>query len=64
MIQNNGRWFISEDAIQRHTASREWLTAMVNDTPVIVVGRDWTGDRQRFTLAHELGYLALAGCFG
>lgn len=29
--------------------------------PIIVVGDSWTGDRQRFTLAHELGHLVLAG---
>lgn len=28
--------------------------------PVIVVGAGWPGDRQRFTLAHELGHLVLA----
>lgn len=29
--------------------------------PVIVVSRLWPGDRQRFTLAHELGHLVLEG---
>lgn len=28
---------------------------------IIVVGSNWPGDRQRFTLAHELGHLMLAG---
>jgi Zn-dependent peptidase ImmA (M78 family) len=38
------------------------LSAMANDKPVIVVGgKDWPGDRQRFTLAHELGHLVLKG---
>ncbi len=37
------------------------LSATVNDAPVIVVGKHWTGDRQRFTLAHELGHLVLRG---
>lgn len=35
------------------------LAAQVNDSPVIVVGKHWPGDRQRFTLAHELGHLIL-----
>ncbi|MCX7097658.1 MAG: ImmA/IrrE family metallo-endopeptidase [Methylococcales bacterium] len=35
------------------------LAATINNIPVIVVGADWTGDRQRFTLAHELGHLLL-----
>lgn len=29
--------------------------------PIIVVGRHWPGDRQRFTLVHELGHLMLRG---
>lgn len=35
------------------------LQAMVNNLPVIVVSSSLTGDRQRFTLAHELGHLLL-----
>lgn len=37
------------------------LAARVNHSPVIVVGKHWPGDRQRFTLAHELGHLILHG---
>ncbi|GMR21672.1 MAG: XRE family transcriptional regulator [Gammaproteobacteria bacterium] len=37
------------------------LSATVNGAPVVVVGKHWTGDRQRFTLAHELGHLVLHG---
>ena len=37
------------------------LAATVNQLPIIVVGSNWPGDRQRFTLAHELGHLMLAG---
>lgn len=37
------------------------LSAQVNDAPVVVVGESWVGDRQRFTLAHELGHLVLHG---
>lgn len=36
------------------------LAATVNQMPIIVVGSNWPGDRQRFTLAHELGHLMLA----
>jgi len=35
------------------------LSATVDDMPIIVVGADWVGDRQRFTLAHELGHLVM-----
>lgn len=37
------------------------LAATVNGLPVIVVGATWPGDRQRFTMAHELGHLVLKG---
>ena len=35
------------------------LAASVNQMPIIVIGSNWPGDRQRFTLAHELGHLML-----
>ncbi len=44
-----------------HGEKFDGLAAQINGTPVIVVGRDWPGDRQRFTLSHELGHLVLAG---
>jgi len=37
------------------------LVAKANSHTVVVVGKDWPGDRQRFTLAHELGHLVLHG---
>lgn len=37
------------------------LAARVQGLPIVVVDRRWPGDRQRFTLAHELGHLMLAG---
>lgn len=37
------------------------LVAKANGHTVIVIGEDWPGDRQRFTLAHELGHLMLHG---
>ena len=37
------------------------LAARVGGVPIVVVGRHWPGDRQRFTLAHELGHLVLNG---
>lgn len=46
-----------------YDAGKRWdgLVAKANGEPVVVVGSDWPGDRQRFTLAHELGHLVLAG---
>lgn len=37
----------------------EGMSARADHHHVIVVGREWPGDRQRFTLAHELGHLVL-----
>ena len=37
------------------------LSTTVNGSPLVVVGEHWPGDRQRFTLAHELGHLVLKG---
>jgi len=37
------------------------LAALVNDYHIIVISKNWPGDRQRFTLAHELGHLMLDG---
>jgi len=37
------------------------MAAQADGFPVIVVGTDWPGDRQRFTLAHELGHLVMEG---
>lgn len=39
------------------------LCAYINNMPIIVIGNQWPGDRQRFTLAHELGHLVLSGFF-
>ncbi len=44
-----------------HNDMFDGLAAHVNGTPIIVVGHDWPGDRQRFTLSHELGHLLLDG---
>lgn len=35
------------------------LQATVAGKPVVVVSANWPGDRQRFTLAHELGHLLM-----
>lgn len=37
----------------------EGMCARSEDHYVVVVGSTWSGDRQRFTLAHELGHLVL-----
>jgi len=44
-----------------HSDKFDGLASQVNGTPVIVVGKSWSGDRQRFTLTHELGHLLLQG---
>ncbi|WP_435105527.1 helix-turn-helix domain-containing protein [Arhodomonas sp. AD133] len=44
-----------------HDEHFDGLAALVQGSPVIVLGEEWPGDRQRFTLAHELGHLVLEG---
>jgi len=44
-----------------HSDKFDGLASQVDGTPVIVVGKGWSGDRQRFTLTHELGHLLLQG---
>ncbi len=45
----------------RRYSKFDGLSAMINNNmPVIVIGSQWPGDRQRFTLIHELGHLLLA----
>lgn len=39
----------------------EGMSARAGNLSVIVVGTSWPGDRQRFTVAHELGHLVLEG---
>jgi Zn-dependent peptidase ImmA (M78 family)/DNA-binding XRE family transcriptional regulator len=39
------------------------LSASINKMPIIVIGNHWPGDRQGFTLAHELAHLVLNGFF-
>lgn len=42
-----------------HDNKFDGLAAHADGIPVVVVGKGWPGDRQRFTLAHELGHLVL-----
>ena len=44
----------------RKDAKFDGLFAYAANAPITVVGKYWSGDRQRFTLAHELGHLLLA----
>ena len=54
-LEEHGIKIIQTNAM--HDMQFDGLAATVNGSPVIVVGSEWPGDRQRFTLAHELGHL-------
>ena len=57
-LEERGVWvFVLSTGEQRF----DGLSATADDYPVMVIGADWPGDRQRFTLAHELGHLMLEG---
>ena len=58
------------DTLERHgilvivtgvdeNAKFDGLQTSISGKPVVVVSTNWPGDRQRFTLAHELGHLLL-----
>jgi len=42
-------------------AKFDGLAAEINGLPFLIVSSKWPGDRQRFTLAHELGHRLLSG---
>lgn len=61
-LESNGILVVQTDA--EGDGQFNGLSAMAGEglaRPVIVVHADWPGDRQRFTLGHELGHLVLAG---
>ncbi len=58
-LESRGVLVIVTDVDEK--AKFDGLQATVAEQPVIVVSANWPGDRQRFTLAHELGHLLLHG---
>jgi len=57
-LEENGIKIFQSRAL--HGGKFDGLACQVNSAPIIVVGSEWPGDRQRFTMAHELGHLILA----
>lgn len=58
-LESHGILVILTDADPK--ATFDGLQATVAGQPIVVVSKAWSGDRQRFTLAHELGHLLLHG---
>lgn len=56
-LESQGIMVISSTVDSGHKF--DGLAGTISGMPLIVVGANWTGDRQRFTLAHELGHLLL-----
>lgn len=56
MLEERGIMVFQSQAIRDDF---DGMTAKLDGIPVIVVGSSWPGDRQRFTMAHELGHLVL-----
>lgn len=55
-LENQGvRVFIVDSEAEQF----DGLSAVINEQPVIVISSKWPGDRQRFTLAHELAHYIL-----
>ena len=57
MLEERGIKVFLSDVL--HDDKFDGLAVQVDGVPVIVINRDKPGDRQRFTLAHELGHLIL-----
>lgn len=59
VLEENGlKVLLSEHA---RASDFDGLAAEANGHTVVLVGKDLPGDRQRFTIAHELGHLVLNG---
>jgi len=59
VLETNG---IRVFMIETNAESRfDGLAAHAGGMPVVVVDSNWPGDRQRFTLSHELGHFMLKG---
>lgn len=58
-LEENGFLVLTTDADS--TSKFDGLAATVGGFPLVVVGESWPGDRQRFTMAHELAHIVLAG---
>lgn len=59
LFESKGILVIVSDVDQN--AKFDGLQAHIQNMPIIVVSSHWSGSRQRFTLAHELGHLILQG---
>lgn len=57
LLESQGVLVIQTES--EHANQFDGLQATVENVPIIVVSKHWPGDRQRFTLAHELGHLVL-----
>lgn len=54
VFENNGIRVIE---VETNDSAFDGLFFLANNEPVVVISNNWPGDRQRFTLAHELGHL-------
>lgn len=61
-MESRGIMIISTDVEPKKKF--DGLAGNIENTPVVVVSTHQPGDRQRFTLAHELGHLVLHGRLG
>lgn len=59
LFESKGILVIISDVDQ--SSKFDGLQANIQDIPIIVVSSNWSGARQRFTLAHELGHIVLHG---
>lgn len=61
LLESKGIIVIVSEVVQ---SKLDGMQAMMGEQPIIVVSGHMAGDRQRFTLAHELGHLILQNALG
>lgn len=58
VLENHGVRVIG---LETNEKDFDGLFAFVDREPIVVISKNWPGDRQRFNLAHELGHFFLHG---
>jgi Zn-dependent peptidase ImmA (M78 family)/DNA-binding XRE family transcriptional regulator len=63
ILELHGIYVVITHVAERYYKKFDGLTAWIDEIPIIVMDKNWPGDHQRFTLAHELGHIFLANRF-
>jgi Zn-dependent peptidase ImmA (M78 family)/DNA-binding XRE family transcriptional regulator len=59
LLERQGFFVLAVELEADEESHFDGLATRIEEQPVLVMGSHWPGDRQRFTLAHELGHILL-----